>query len=143
MPLTERTIRIVLHHQEGCALLDIEIKHIDNMRMLEGCNGVRFLLEGLNVLLRDTGIQNLDGCESLLKPQMLSQIDGGLTSFSNQTEQPIAAKLLIAKVCHRRLSSQHNVLMHLRREIQTIKMLCAWSHITFAHRIQNAIALVE
>src|SRR5260221_2047869 len=107
MPLAERATRVVLHHQEGYTLLNIEIKYVHNMRMLKGCNGVRFLLEGINILLRNSGMQDLDRCELLLEPEMLPQIDRSLAPLSKYPEQAIVAELLTTEICHDHGSSLH------------------------------------
>jgi hypothetical protein len=69
--------------------------------MHERGNGLRFLLEVLRLLLSQMGMQYLDS-RLLIEPHMLSEVDLGIATLSQQADQPIIAKLLSNAICHLR-----------------------------------------
>ena len=69
--------------------------------MSERGNGLGFLLEVLSLLLGQMRMQHLDG-RLLVESHMLSEVDFGIATLSQQADQSVVAKLLSKSVCHLR-----------------------------------------
>ena len=68
--------------------------------MSQCSDGLGFLLEVLRLNTVQMRMQHLDG-RLLIEPHVLSEVDLGIATLSQQADQPVIAKLLSKSVCHR------------------------------------------
>src|SRR5690348_7660846 len=92
-------MRRILHHEKGETVLDPKIENAHNMRVYETSHGTSLGEEVFTALARQVGMQHLNGglCAQV---QVFAQIDAGLASAPDQTEQAIVPELLAYAVTH-------------------------------------------
>src|SRR6266566_4101511 len=93
MPLPERAIRRILHHQKRQAVLQSIIEDAHDMRMGQAHQHLGFLQKDCSLLLCECRVADFE-CSLALEVGMLAQVDRSLATFSQQTKQAIVAKLL-------------------------------------------------
>ncbi len=93
MALPQRAMRSILHHQKRQAILQRKIEDAHDVRMGQTNQGLRFLQEDRSLLLCKHHVADFEGCLAF-EVDMLPQVDGGLTTFSQQAKQAIVTKLL-------------------------------------------------
>jgi hypothetical protein len=62
-------------------------------------NGLGFLLEVFDLVACQVRMQHLDGCLQI-QPYVLPKVDLGITTLSQQADQPVVATLLSNAVGH-------------------------------------------
>src|SRR5579884_882629 len=102
MSLPHSSFRIIVHNQEWQTVLYVEVEHTYDVRMLQCGNCLRFLSKIFDLFSGEMGVEHFDSsfCSETC---MLSQIDLGETSLSQQTDQAIVAQLYACKVALHRI----------------------------------------
>ncbi len=81
MPLPERAMRSILHHQKGHAVLQGKIQDAHDMRMAQSNQGLRFLQKDGLLLLGEHRVADFESCLAL-EVEVLPQVDRGLAPLS-------------------------------------------------------------
>ncbi len=93
------TIGGIVHHQEGHAVLHIEIEDAHDGGMSQLGDGLGFVLEVLGLLAAQVDMQHLDG-RLLIEAHVLPEVDLGIAALPQQGDQAIVAELLSDAVGH-------------------------------------------
>src|SRR5260370_22683327 len=93
MKLAQGPIGSIVHHQIGNFLLDAKVKNTHNIWMHEMSNGTCFSAKGVHILIGQLSMEHLDRYLSA-QVKMLTKVDFGKATFSQQTGEIITAKLL-------------------------------------------------
>src|SRR6266849_1326161 len=100
MLAAQRAVGGIVHDEEGHAVFDIEVQHAHDMRVDERCDGLGLAMKVLDVgSVCQVGVQDFDGGLHV-KPQVLTEIDLGEASASEQAHEAIVAQLLTYTIRH-------------------------------------------
>src|SRR2546425_10063080 len=93
MSLAEGALRSILHHQKRRAILYCKIEDTHNMWVGQENQSLCFLQKGFGTLVLEERVKNFEGGVTF-KVDMLSQIDFGKASASQEPKQAVVTQLL-------------------------------------------------